>query len=38
MKEKDGKLKAILNEEQYDNYQKIVKEKTAAVREAIMGD
>lgn len=36
MKEKDSKLKAVLSEEQYNSYQKIVKEKTAAVREAIM--
>jgi Spy/CpxP family protein refolding chaperone len=38
MQEKDAKLQAILTNEQYNSYQTIVKEKTAAVREAIMGD
>nr|WP_294948225.1 hypothetical protein [uncultured Mucilaginibacter sp.] len=38
MKEKDAKLQAILTNQQYNSYQKIVKEKTAAVREAITGD
>jgi hypothetical protein len=38
MKEKDGKLKAILSDEQYNRYQKIVKEKMAEVKKAIMED
>jgi Spy/CpxP family protein refolding chaperone len=36
MKEKDGKLQAILTDQQYNNYQKIIKEKTAEVKKAIM--
>lgn len=36
MKEKDGKLKALLSDEQYNSYQKIVKEKMAEVKKAIM--
>ena len=36
MKEKDGKLKAILSKEQYESYQKIVKEKGQELKKALM--
>lgn len=38
MKEKDAKLKTILTTSQYDAYQKIVKDKMAAVKKALMDD